>query len=150
MNCSRLIEDVLATSILAVKSSLRTIFLISLLTFFGAGTLTVVMSLDTPWAPWITESEAFFPPVAFTFASLFAAFFAVSGGTALLNILSYISSNPSQLWRLLSVGFLVLYGGYIFSVLFKKYETRELVSANWGTITLQALFCIGVCITLLF
>ena len=105
----------LATSILAVKSSLRTIFLISLLTFFGAGTLTVVMSLDTPWAPWITESEAFFPPVAFTFASLFAAFFAVSGGTILLNILSYISSNPSQLWRLLSVGFLVLYGGYSFT-----------------------------------
>ena len=105
----------IASSILAVRSSLRTIFLISVLTFFGAGTLTVVLGLDTPWAPWITDSEAFFPPVAFTFASLFAAFFAITGGTVLLNILSYISYNPSQLWRLLSVGFLVSYGGYSFT-----------------------------------
>ena len=51
---------------------------------------------------------------------------------------------------LIPLALLILYGGYIFSVLYKKYETRELVSANWGTITLQALFCIGVCITLLF
>ena len=51
---------------------------------------------------------------------------------------------------LIPIALLVLYGGYIFSVIYKKYETRELVSANWGTITLQALFCIGVCITLLF
>ena len=105
----------IASSIIAVRSGLMTIFLISVLTFFGAGTLTVVLGLDTPWAPWITDSEAFFPPVAFTFASLFAAFFAVTGGTVLLNILSYISYNPSQLWRFLSVGFLVLYGGYSFT-----------------------------------
>jgi 1,4-dihydroxy-2-naphthoate octaprenyltransferase len=51
---------------------------------------------------------------------------------------------------LIPLALLVIYGGYIFSVLYKKYETRELVGANWGTITLQALFCIGVCITLLF
>ena len=51
---------------------------------------------------------------------------------------------------LIPLALLVIYGGYIFSVLYKKYETRELVSANWGTITLQALFSIGVCITLLF
>ena len=51
---------------------------------------------------------------------------------------------------LIPLALLILYGGYIFSVLYKKYETRKLVSANWGTITLQALFCISVCITLLF
>ena len=51
---------------------------------------------------------------------------------------------------LIPLALLVLYGGYIFSVLYKKYETRELVAANWGTITLQAIFCIATCITLLF
>ncbi len=51
---------------------------------------------------------------------------------------------------LIPLAILVLYGGYVFSILFKKYETRELVSANWGTITLQALFSIAVCLTLLF
>ena len=51
---------------------------------------------------------------------------------------------------LIPLALLVLYGGYVFSVLYKKYETRELVAANWGTITLQAIFCIATCITLLF
>jgi hypothetical protein len=51
---------------------------------------------------------------------------------------------------LIPLAILVLYGGYVFSILFKKYESRELVSANWGTITLQALFSIAVCLTLLF
>lgn len=51
---------------------------------------------------------------------------------------------------LIPLAILVLYGGYVFSILFKKYETRELVAANWGTITLQALFSIAVCLTLLF
>ena len=51
---------------------------------------------------------------------------------------------------LIPLAILVLYGGYVFSILYKKYESRELVAANWGTITLQALFSIAVCLTLLF
>ena len=51
---------------------------------------------------------------------------------------------------LIPLAILVLYGGYVFSILLKKYESRELVAANWGTITLQALFSIAVCLTLLF
>lgn len=51
---------------------------------------------------------------------------------------------------LIPLAILVLYGGYVFSILFKKYESRELVAANWGTITLQAIFSIVVCLTLLF
>ena len=51
---------------------------------------------------------------------------------------------------LIPLAILVLYGGYVFSILFKKYESRELVAANWGTITLQALFSVAVCLTLLF
>ena len=51
---------------------------------------------------------------------------------------------------LIPLAILVMYGGYVFSILFKKYESRELVAANWGTITLQALFSIAVCLTLLF
>ena len=51
---------------------------------------------------------------------------------------------------LIPLAILVLYGGYVFSILFKKYESRELIAANWGTITLQALFSIAVCLTLLF
>mgnify|MGYP001264434681 CR=1 FL=1 len=100
---------------MAVRSSLRTIFLISVLTFLGAGMLTVILRLDTPWAPWESGNTVFFPPMTFTIASFFAAFFAVSGGTILLNIMSYISKNPSKLWRLSSVAFLILYGGYSFT-----------------------------------
>jgi len=106
---------VLTSSINAVRSALKTIFLISALTLIGAGILTVVLSLDTPWAPWESGNTAFFPPVTFTIASFFAAFLAVSGGTILLNILSYISNNPCKLWRLSSVVFLVVYGGYSFT-----------------------------------
>lgn len=105
----------ITSSIVAVRSSLRTIFLISALTFFGAGMLTVILRLDTPWAPWESSNTVFFPPMTFTIASFFAAFFAVSGGTILLNIMSYISKNPSKLWRLSSVAFLILYGGYSFT-----------------------------------
>tara|TARA_B100001248_G_C27350152_1_gene440921 strand:+ start:204 stop:626 length:423 start_codon:yes stop_codon:yes gene_type:complete len=85
------------------------------LTFLGAGMLTVILRLDTPWAPWESGNTVFFPPMTFTIASFFAAFFAVSGGTILLNIMSYISKNPSKLWRLSSVAFLILYGGYSFT-----------------------------------
>ena len=105
----------LTSSIHAVRSASKTIFLISVLTLIGAGILTVVLSLDTPWAPWESGGTVFFPPVTFTIASFFAAFFAVSGGTILLNILSYISKNPCKIWRLSSVGFLVVYGGYSFT-----------------------------------
>ena len=62
----------------------------------------------------------------------------------------FLASDLENKKLLIPLALLVLYGGYIFSILYKKYDTRELVSANWGTITLQALFCIGVCITLLF
>ena len=51
---------------------------------------------------------------------------------------------------LIAAAILVIFGGYIFTVLYKKYNTRELVSANWGTIALQAIFCITVCLTLIF
>jgi len=61
-----------------------------------------------------------------------------------------LANNIENDLLLIPLALLLIYGGYIFSVLYKKYETRELVGANWGTITLQALFCIGVCITLLF
>ena len=105
----------LTSSIHAVRSASKTIFLVSALSLIGAGILTVVMSLDTPWAPWESGGTVFFPPVTFTIASFFAAFFAVSGGTILLNILSYISKNPCKIWRLSSVVFLVVYGGYSFT-----------------------------------
>ena len=51
---------------------------------------------------------------------------------------------------LISFGLLLIYGGYIFSVLYNKYNSRELVSANWGTIAMQAVYCIIICLTLIF
>ena len=51
---------------------------------------------------------------------------------------------------LISLGLLLIYGGYIFSVLYNKYNSRELVSANWGTIAMQAVYCIIICLTLIF
>jgi hypothetical protein len=34
--------------------------------------------------------------------------------------------------------------------LYNKYNSRELVSANWGTIVMQAAYCIIICLTLIF
>ena len=51
---------------------------------------------------------------------------------------------------LISLGLLLIYGGYIFSVLYNKYNSRELVSANWGTIAMQAVYRIIICLTLIF
>lgn len=51
---------------------------------------------------------------------------------------------------LIAIGLLLLYGGYVFSVLYNKYNSRELVSANWGTIVMQAAYCIIICLTLIF
>ena len=70
----------------------------------------------------------------------------------LLSILStYLLANKVEdNLILIAAAILVLFGGYIFTVLYKKYNTRELVSANWGTIALQAIFCITVCLTLIF
>jgi len=51
---------------------------------------------------------------------------------------------------LIAIGLLFLYGGYVFSVLYNKYNSRELISANWGTIVMQALYCIIICLTLIF
>jgi 1,4-dihydroxy-2-naphthoate polyprenyltransferase len=51
---------------------------------------------------------------------------------------------------LISLGLLLIYGGYVFSVLYNKYNSRELVSANWGTIVMQAVYCIIICLTLIF
>ncbi len=42
------------------------------------------------------------------------------------------------------------YGLYLFSTIMKKYESRELINANWGTIGLQAIYSIVLCIILLF
>ena len=51
---------------------------------------------------------------------------------------------------LIAIGLLLIYGGYVFSVLYNKYNSRELVSANWGTIVMQAVYCIIICLTLIF
>lgn len=70
----------------------------------------------------------------------------------LLSILStYLLANKVEdNLILIAAAILVIFGGYIFTVLYKKYNSRELVSANWGTIALQAIFCITVCLTLIF
>jgi len=70
----------------------------------------------------------------------------------LLSIFStyLLANNVEDSMILIAAAILVIYGGYIFTVLYKKYNTRELVSANWGTIALQAIFCITVCLTLIF
>lgn len=72
----------------------------------------------------------------------------ILGLTAYTTIMLADSVGSEKL--LIPLAILVLYGGYVFSILLKKYESRELVAANWGTITLQALFSIAVCLTLLF
>ena len=74
---------------------------------------------------------------------LFAAFFAITGGTVLLNILSYISYNPSQLWRILSVGFLVLYRGYSFTS--RKIEAGIMLNMLHLIVAVPSLILIKSC-----
>ena len=70
----------------------------------------------------------------------------------ILSIFStYILANKvGDYLVLIPAAIIAIFGGYIFTVLYKKYNTRELVSANWGTIALQAIFCITICLTLIF
>ena len=70
----------------------------------------------------------------------------------ILSIFStYILANKvGDYLVLIPAAIIAIFGGYIFTVLYKKYNTRELISANWGTIALQAIFCITICLTLIF
>ena len=70
----------------------------------------------------------------------------------LLSIIStyILAKKVGDYLVLVPAAIIAIFGGYIFTVLYKKYNTRELVSANWGTIALQAIFCITICLTLIF
>ncbi|MGB1525898.1 MAG: hypothetical protein ACPHCK_07790, partial [Candidatus Poseidoniaceae archaeon] len=62
----------LAPYVLAVRDSIRTLFLIGALASGGAATLILGLGMDTPWAPWERDSNVMFPPILFTFATFVA------------------------------------------------------------------------------
>lgn len=94
----------------AIKSSLLTNSLIGIIASLGAGILTLGLGLDTPWAPWDSSGETFYPPRLFTIASFFATLFFLSGAVIMLKILGKITNSATKIWRITGVVFLILYG----------------------------------------
>ena len=98
----------------ALLASTKTLFLIGAFATFGAGILTLVLGMDTPWAPWERNSKTMFPPVLFTLAS-FAATVAFCATTVVFHTsLKMVTDEPDRWWRMSGVLFLIAYGVYSF------------------------------------
>ena len=98
----------------ALKASTKTLLLIGMLATGGSAVLTLIVGMDTPWAPWERQSNTMFPPVLFTLAS-FAATVAFCAATVVFHtLLKMATNNPDKWWRVSGVMFLVAYGMYSF------------------------------------
>ena len=100
--------------LVAIKASMRTLFLIGVLATIGTGIMTIGIGMDTPWAPWERQSDTMFPPVLFTLAS-FVATVSFCAMTAVWHtLLKMVTNNPDKWWRISCVLFLISYGTYSF------------------------------------
>ncbi|OUV40800.1 MAG: hypothetical protein CMA18_007865 [Methanobacteriota archaeon] len=79
-----------------------------------AALLTLVVGMDTPWAPWETRSNTMFPPVLFTLASFIATVAFCATTVVFHTLLKMLTNNPDKLWRVSGVMFLLAYGMYSF------------------------------------
>ena len=73
-------------------------------------------------------------------------------GFLLLAIVSsfYLHQNLNNYYILLPTIFCLIFGLYIFKNIFKNYNSRKLISSNWQTIGLQAIYSIILCICFMF
>ena len=98
----------------ALKASTKTLLSIGVLATAMAALLTLVVGMDTPWAPWETRSNTMFPPVLFTLASFIATIAFCSTTVVFHTLLKMLTNNPDKWWRVSGVLFLFAYGMYSF------------------------------------
>ena len=98
----------------ALKASTKTLLSIGVLATAMAALLTLVVGMDTPWAPWETRSNTMFPPVLFTLASFIATVAFCATTVVFHTLLKILTNNPDKLWRVSGVMFLLAYGMYSF------------------------------------
>ena len=98
----------------ALKASTKTLLSIGVLATAMAALLTLVVGMDTPWAPWETRSNTMFPPVLFTLASFIATIAFCSTTVVFHTLLKMLTNNPDKWWRVSGVMFLLAYGMYSF------------------------------------
>ena len=98
----------------ALKASTKTLLSIGVLATAMAALLTLVVGMDTPWAPWETRSNTMFPPVLFTLASFIATVAFCATTVVFHTLLKILTNNPDKWWRVSGVMFLVAYGMYSF------------------------------------
>tara|TARA_B100000459_G_scaffold3658_1_gene2455 strand:+ start:1130 stop:1549 length:420 start_codon:yes stop_codon:yes gene_type:complete len=98
----------------ALKASTKTLLSIGVLATAMAALLTLVVGMDTPWAPWETRSNTMFPPMLFTLASFIAAVAFCATTVVFHTLLKMLTNNPDKWWRVSGVMFLLAYGMYSF------------------------------------
>ena len=98
----------------ALKASTKTLLSIGVLATAMAALLTLVVGMDTPWAPWETRSNTMFPPVLFTLASFIATVAFCATTVVFHTLLKMLTNNPDRWWRVSGVMFLLAYGMYSF------------------------------------
>ena len=104
----------LAPYVLAVRDSIRTLFLIGALATGGAAVLILGLGMDTPWAPWERGSDVMFPPVLFTFATFVATVAFCAGTVVYHTLLKSMTNDADKSWRMSGSVFLLAYGLYSF------------------------------------
>jgi len=100
--------------LMALKASTKTLLSIGVLATAMAALLTLVVGMDTPWAPWETRSNTMFPPMLFTLASFIAAVAFCATTVVFHTLLKMLTNNPDKWWRVSGVMFLLAYGMYSF------------------------------------
>ena len=104
----------LASCVLALRDSIRTLIQIGALATGGAAILILGLGMDTPWAPWERDSNVMFPPVLFTLATFVATVAFCAGTVVYHTLLKSMTNDANKWWRISGSVFLLAYGLYSF------------------------------------
>ena len=104
----------LASCVLALRDSIRTLIQIGALATGGAAILILGLGMDTPWAPWERDSNVMFPPVLFTLATFVATVAFCAGTVVYHTLLKSMTNDANKWWRISGSVFLLTYGLYSF------------------------------------
>ena len=114
MYCSPEKTTMLASCVLALRDSIRTLIQIGALATGGAAILILGLGMDTPWAPWERDSNVMFPPVLFTLATFVATVAFCAGTVVYHTLLKSMTNDANKWWRISGSVFLLAYGLYSF------------------------------------
>ena len=104
----------LASCVLALRDSIRTLIQIGALATGGAAILILGLGMDTPWAPWERDSNVMFPPVLFTLATFVATVAFCAGTVVYHTLLKSMTNDANKWWKISGSVFLLAYGLYSF------------------------------------